>query len=61
MKLNKRKFLKILRLSMLSVIFPINTLLAAAKNIINSNLSNPQKNIMFNEGTERPYSSELLN
>ena len=61
MKLNKRKFLKILRLSMLSVIFPINTLLAAAKNIINSNVSNHQKNIMFNEGTERPYSSELLN
>ena len=61
MKFNKRKFTRILGLSILSAIFPINYLLASAKKIINSNLSDQQKNVMFNEGTERPYSSELLN
>ena len=61
MKLYKRKLIKILGLSLLSIIFPINSLLASAKKVINSNLSNKQKKIMFNEGTEKPYSSELLN
>ena len=57
----KRKFLRILGLSFLTVTLPFNSLLAAAKKIINSNLSTQQKNIMFKKGTERPYSSELLN
>ena len=41
-------------------IFPIKALLAATKKIINPNLSKEQKNIMFNEGTERPFTSDLL-
>ena len=61
MKLNKRKLIKIFGLSILSIIFPINSLLASDKKVINSKLSNQQKNIMFNEGTEKPYSSKLLN
>jgi peptide-methionine (R)-S-oxide reductase len=61
MKIYKRKFLRLIGLSIFSLILPINYLLASAKKIINPNLSNQQKNVMFNEGTERPYSSELLN
>ena len=60
MKLNKRKFTKILCFSGLVLLFPIKTLLAATKKIINPNLSKEQKNIMFNEGTERPFTSDLL-
>ena len=61
MKIFKRKFIKIFGLSILSLILPINSLLASAKKkIINPNLSDQQKNVMFNEGTERPFSSELL-
>ena len=61
MKIRRRKFVRLLGLSFLAVIYPFKSLLAAAKKIINSNLSNQQKNIMFKEGTERPFSSELLN
>ena len=61
MKLHRRKFVWILGLSVFAIIFPFKSLLAAAKKIINSNLSNQQKKIMFKEGTERPFSSELLN
>ena len=62
MRLIKRKFIKYLSFSILSVFFyPLNSLLASAKKMINPNLSKKQKNIMFNEGTERPFSSELLN
>jgi peptide-methionine (R)-S-oxide reductase len=61
MKIYKRKFLRLIGLSIFSAFLPINYLLASAKKIINPNLSNQQKNVMFNEGTERPYSSELLN
>ena len=39
----------------------MKSLFASAKKIINSKLSDQQKNIMFNESTERPFSSELLN
>ena len=60
MKLSKRKFTKILSFSALLLLFPVKILLAATKKIINPNLSKEQKNIMFNEGTERPYTSELL-
>ena len=60
MKLNKRKFTKILGFFALVLISPIKTLLAASKKIINPNLSKEQKNIMFNEGTERPFTSDLL-
>ena len=61
MKIYKRKFLRLIGLSIFSAFLPINYLRASAKKIINPNLSNQQKNVMFNEGTERPYSSELLN
>jgi len=61
MKIYKRKFLRLIGLSIFSAFLPINYLRASAKKIINPNLSNQQKNVMFNEDTERPYSSELLN
>ena len=60
MELSKRKFNKILSFSALLLLFPIKTLLAATKKIINPKLSKEQKNIMFNEGTERPFTSDLL-
>ena len=61
MKFKKRKFIKIFGFSVLALFFPIKVNLAATKKIINPNLSKEQKNIMFNEGTEKPFSSELLN
>ena len=60
MKFNKRKFAKILGFLTLGLIFPLNAIFAATKKIINPNLSNDQKKIMFNDGTERPFSSNLL-
>ena len=54
MKFSKRKFTKILSFSALVLLFPVKTLLAATKKIVNPNLSKEQKKIMFNEGTERP-------
>ena len=57
---SKRKFTKILSFSALVLLFPIKNLLAATKKIINPNLSKEQKKIMFNEGTERPFTSDLL-
>ena len=60
MKFGKRKFTKILCISALVLLFPIKTLLAATKKIINPKLSKEQKNIMFNEKTERPFTSDLL-
>ena len=60
MQFKKRKFVKILGFSALIMLFPIKALLAATKKIINPNLSKEQKNIMFNEGTERPFTSDLL-
>ena len=62
MKLEKRKFLKILGFfTYSSFLFHFNLLKASSKKIINPNLSKKQKDIMFNEGTERPFSSDLLN
>ena len=60
MKFSKRKFSKIIGLSILTVLLPIKVILAATKKIINPNLSKEQKNIMFNEGTEKPFTSDLL-
>ena len=57
----RRDLLKIISLSILSVLFyPINILIGASKKVINKDLTEQQKNIMFNEGTERPFSSSLL-
>ena len=56
----RRKFLKTSCLSfLLLVLLPYKLLYSATKKIINSNLSDEQKNIMLNEATERPYSSPL--
>ena len=57
----RRKFFKVLGISILTFIsLPYKFLYSATKKIINRNLSEEQKNIMFNEGTERPFTSELL-
>ena len=59
--INKRKTLKVLGASLISlIIFPYKYLYSAAKKIINPNLTNEQKDIMFNDGTERPFTSSLL-
>ena len=58
----RRKFLKLFGLSFLTFfILPYKFLFAVSKKIINKNLTDEQKNVLFNEGTERPYSSKLLN
>ena len=60
MKIIRRKFLKLLSFSCLSLLsFPYNLLNAITKKIINPNLTIEQKKIMLNEATERPYSSAL--
>ncbi len=62
MKNFRRKFLKLLGLSYLSlVLLPYNLLYSATKKIINPELTEEQKKIMFNESTERPFSSPLNN
>jgi peptide-methionine (R)-S-oxide reductase len=60
MKKNKRNFFKLLGISFLStVLLPYKFLYSVTKKIINQNLTEKQKDIMFNEETERPYSSPL--
>tara|TARA_B100001559_G_C16049284_1_gene416160 strand:- start:52 stop:510 length:459 start_codon:yes stop_codon:yes gene_type:complete len=60
MKNYKRIFLKLFGISFLStLLLPYKILYSATKKIINQNLTEKQKDIMFNEGTERPYSSPL--
>ena len=57
----RRNIIKIIGLSFLSFIsFPYRSLYSATKKIINKELSEEQKKIMFNEGTERPFTSDLL-
>ena len=57
----RRNIIKIIGLSFLSFIsFPYRFLYSATKKIINKELSEEQKKIMFNEGTERPFTSDLL-
>ena len=57
----RRKFLKTLGQSFLIFIsLPYKFLYSETKKIINKNLSKEQKNIMLNEGTERPFTSKLL-
>ena len=58
---NKRNTLKVLSVSLISLIlYPYKYLYSAAKKIVNPKLTNEQKDIMFNEGTERPFTSSLL-
>ena len=58
----RRKFLKFFTSSLLAyLLLPYKIAFSVTKKIINKNLTNQQKNILFNEGTERPFSSSLLN
>ena len=61
MNFSKRNFVKIFSLSALFVLTNFKHLFAATKKIINQNLSSQQKDIMFNQGTERAFTSSLLN
>ena len=57
----RREFLKLLGFSTLfTFALPYKILYSATKKVINSQLSKKQKDIMFNDGTERPFTSELL-
>ena len=57
----RRNFLKLLSFScILFLSLPYKLLSSATKKIINPKLSKTQKDIMFNESTERPFTSKLL-
>ena len=57
----RRHFLKLINLSIISfIILPYKFLYSQTKKIINKNLTKEQKDILFNEGTEKPFSSALL-
>ena len=59
--ITKRKFIKFLSLSFLTLIItPYKFAFSEVKKIINKNLTKKQKEIMFNEGTERAFTSKLL-
>ena len=61
LKIVRRKFLKLFSASVIYfLLLPYKLLYSAAKKIINQNLTKEQKNILFNEGTERPFTSSLL-
>ena len=58
---NKRNFIKIVSLSFFSLLIaPYKFAFSEIKKIINKNLTKKQKEIMFNEGTERAFTSDLL-
>jgi peptide-methionine (R)-S-oxide reductase len=60
MKVYRRNFFKLIGISFLSTfLLPYKLSYSAKKKIINQDLSDEQKNIMFNEATERAYSSPL--
>ena len=60
MKHLRRNFFKFIGASLLSTfLLPYKLLYSATKKIINPDLTEKQKDIMFNEATERPYSSPL--
>ena len=57
----RRKFLKVLLNSFsILITYPYTLIYAATKKIINKNLTEEQKEILFNEGTEKPFTSALL-
>tara|TARA_B100001057_G_scaffold42699_1_gene38217 strand:- start:69 stop:530 length:462 start_codon:yes stop_codon:yes gene_type:complete len=57
----RRKFLKLFGISALLIFtLPYKILYSATTKVINSQLSKKQKDIMFNNGTEKPFTSELL-
>ena len=58
---SRRNLLKIIGVSCLSwILYPYKFVLSETKKIINQNLTSKQKEIMFEEGTEKPFTSELL-
>ncbi len=60
MKNYRRNFFQLLGISFFSIfLLPYKFLYSTTKKIINQNLTEKQKDIMFNEETERPYSSPL--
>ena len=60
MKNFRRKIVKLLGLSFFSaIIIPLNLLYSATKKQINPNLTDEQKKIMFDESTERAFTSPL--
>ena len=57
----RRNFFKILGFSyILFLSLPYRFLSSSTKKIINPKLTKTQKDIMFNEGTEKPFTSDLL-
>ncbi len=57
----RRKLLKIIGTFLFTIFFfPFKIVNSKNKKIINKNLSEKQKDILFNEGTERPFTSSLL-
>ena len=57
----RRNFLKTLGISLFAFLFlPYKLLHSVTKKILNPDLSDQQKDIMFNEGTERAFTSDLL-
>ena len=57
----RRNLLKIIGLTCMSLIlYPYKFVFSETKKIINQKKINKQKDIMFDEGTEKPFSSELL-
>ena len=63
-KLNetRRLFFKLFGVTIFSyLLLPYKFLHSATKKIINKNLTEEQKKILFDEGTERPFTSSLLN
>ena len=57
----RRTLLKIIAASLGAIIVsPYKLIYAETKKIINQNLTEEQKEILFNEGTERPFTSALL-
>ena len=61
MNLLRRKLFKAISFYSFFLFFPIKSLYASSKKIINKKLSKEQKDIMFNQGTERAFTSSLLN
>ena len=57
----RRNFLKIITISLLGVFFaPLKIVYSKTKKIFNKELTKEQKEILFNEGTELPFTSDLL-
>ena len=57
----RRKFIKTIFKTIFGIILtPYSIVYATTKKIINKNLTNEQKEILFNEKTEKPFTSSLI-